>query len=766
MLVHSKAFFVILLAFSTISNYSFAQQDYLSTYKQLRKIQLDEARVVNVKSLNIQKDRGNILFEKGKLYFSKPVLGKITHAVFIGEGLFTLTPPDEIEKYQIQRFLKADSIYQEFSAAYFQFTDETFEPFLKDFKFQQQKTPIRANKLSKKINELFLKEQNINLASHVLSDLLNKTSGHFITFFELKKKSNNFPNYLIFSYDATSSETVGIQQFFPHRAEKDFYTVCSFPKTDNSSSINPVRTSSFKISHYDITADIKKNGKISALAEMMITSPTDSIETLYLEIFDEMEIDSVKSEQKKLEFIKEEKESGFSILLPKPISLNSTLKITVFFKGRILEQIQNRYYLKNQLYWYPRKGYLQPATYNLTFTYPKDMQVVATGKKVKEWQIDKKNKSSWQENIPSIAAAFSFGRFKSDSFNFCESGKVTVFSEKSRSKRIRESVAADVASSLFFFEKYLGQLPFDQMLVAETANTASYGYRRTLLMTSLSFQHDIEGVMQALRGHETSHQWWGNVIGWKTYHDQWLSESLAEYSGALINQFLLNDDDYFWDFVDGWRNDFLHHGHIGVSLGMRRFGFSRSDLAKSEGADAGPIWLGQRLGTKNPVDYYLNVYEKGALVIHMLRTMLHDFETKSDERFLLMLTDFVQTYKGQKVTTESFQKIVSKHFGQNMDWFFQQWIYGNKIPTYEYSHETFEDRGRFYVELTIEQKKIAPEFKAEIPVGIKFEKREKQIQLVQMEGNSKSLRLGPFSTRPKEIIFNDYFGVLAYAKKK
>ena len=33
--------------------------------------------------------------------------------------------------------------------------------------------------------------------------------------------------------------------------------------------------------------------------------------------------------------------------------------------------------------------------------------------------------------------------------------------------------------------------------------------------------------------HETAHQWWGNIVAWRSYRDQWLSEGFAEYSGVL-----------------------------------------------------------------------------------------------------------------------------------------------------------------------------------------------------------------------------------------
>jgi len=53
------------------------------------------------------------------------------------------------------------------------------------------------------------------------------------------------------------------------------------------------------------------------------------------------------------------------------------------------------------------------------------------------------------------------------------------------------------------------------------------------------------------RAHESSHQWWGHRVGWKSYHDQWLSEGFAEFSGNLYVQYRQNMKEY----VNRWRRE-------------------------------------------------------------------------------------------------------------------------------------------------------------------------------------------------------------------
>ncbi|MCH8022040.1 hypothetical protein IH785_19660, partial [candidate division KSB1 bacterium] len=503
-----------------------------------------------------------------------------------------------------------------------------------------------------------------------------------------------------------------------------------------------------------------------AEVDVSFITKIDSLRILTFDLFKEYKIDSVKnSVGDPLAFIKEKKQSSFSVILKRAVQDQVKEKVTVFFSGKALKRVNNNFVLKNNIFWYPRYGYLVPATYDLTFQYPRNYQVVSTGKKIKEWSSKNANFSQWVEEAPVLGAAFGFGKFDSTSFETKDSLSVKVYSTPNRKKKVIEKVADDVTKSLNNFQNLLGEYPYKELKIVETPTQLSYGFPGLVFLSALSFTRQPEGGMEALRGHEVAHQWWGNLVGWQTYHDQWLSEALAAYSGAIMTQFILEEDEIFFQILEGWRNDLLNKGHIGVSAGLKRFGFSKQDLSKSDGLKAGPIWLGRRLGEKFPIDYYLIIYEKGAYVIHMLRTLMRDFETGSDEKFWLMLADFVKTYKGTKASTLDFKKIVEKHTGQNMDWFFEQWIYGIDVPTYTYSYDIFK-KGEYWVDLQVSQKDVPADFKMLIPVTVQTENDKKNTRLIDMEGAEKFFRLGPFKSQPQKVTFNAFHGVLARVREK
>lgn len=108
--------------------------------------------------------------------------------------------------------------------------------------------------------------------------------------------------------------------------------------------------------------------------------------------------------------------------------------------------------------------------------------------------------------------------------------------------------------------------------------------------------------------------------------------------------------------------------------------------------DAGPLVMGYRLSNSR-TGFSLTrrlIYPKGAYVLHMLREMMFDRRT-GDQDFKAMMRDFVATYSGKAASTEDFQAMVEKHMtpdmravgGGNMNWFFDEYVYGTALPSYQ-----------------------------------------------------------------------------------
>jgi aminopeptidase N len=142
--------------------------------------------------------------------------------------------------------------------------------------------------------------------------------------------------------------------------------------------------------------------------------------------------------------------------------------------------------------------------------------------------------------------------------------------------------------------------------------------------------------------------------------------------------------------------------------------------------------------------------------------MLLDLETLDESRFFAMLRDYLDTFKGRRVTTADFRAIVEKHTGIDMGWFFDQWVYGTDLPRYKFSYKIADAPEKGYVvSIKIEQKDVSENFRMYVPVEIELETGERQFARVLVDRPIYEEELPVFPSRPKKLRLNPLNSVLA-----
>jgi len=125
------------------------------------------------------------------------------------------------------------------------------------------------------------------------------------------------------------------------------------------------------------------------------------------------------------------------------------------------------------------------------------------------------------------------------------------------------------------------------------------------------------------------------------------------------------------------------------------------------------------------------------------------------------MKDYYNSYKGKKANTEDFIKIVNKHFGEDMTWFFNQYVYNVEIPEYEFSYKTeITDGGKYQVYCKMKQNNVPPDFKMYIPILVKFDNDQFARLRIFANGSNAIVKLPLLPLEPEEIIFNDLNSVL------
>ena len=166
----------------------------------------------------------------------------------------------------------------------------------------------------------------------------------------------------------------------------------------------------------------------------------------------------------------------------------------------------------------------------------------------------------------------------------------------------------------------------------------------------------FSGYPSFFLAHEVAHQWWGQAVGWKNYHEQWLSEGLAQYFAALYAEHSAGPE-VFTDILQK----------------MRQWAMRESP--------EGPVYLGYRLGhlEREPRVFRALVYNKGAMVFHMLRGLL------GDEVFFRGLRRFYHQWRFEKAGTDGLQLAFEVESGVPLDRFFERWIHETELPELDFS---------------------------------------------------------------------------------
>jgi hypothetical protein len=324
---------------------------------------------------------------------------------------------------------------------------------------------------------------------------------------------------------------------------------------------------------------------------------------------------------------------------------------------------------------------------------------------------------------------------------------------------------ADAQNAMRIYNAFFGKLPYTRIAMTQQP-AAGFGqaWPTLVYMPYLAYIDTTQRAqLLGTRGgtdtfwryvapHEVAHQWWGHIIGWDSYRDQWMSEGFAEFSASLYVQLTRGND----KFVDFWED--LRRQIVEATPATR----DRKPYT------VGPVTQGYRLNNAKTGNIArVLIYPKGAYILHMLRMMMYKQGQGGDQAFQTMMKDFVQTHYNQPVSTEHFKVAVEKHMTKEMDidkngkmdWFFDQWVYGTEVPAYKFEY-TVSNEGVLNGKIT--QSGVSDQFVMLVPIYLDMGKGWAKLGSATLVGNRsveiKDLKL---PAKPKRMAIAAMNDVLA-----
>ncbi|MGB6695858.1 MAG: M1 family aminopeptidase [Terracidiphilus sp.] len=754
--------FCVLILFAACLGSLYAQRppNANPVYQQLRGL-VPGGDVITVKEFTLKRDAATFVFHDGTFAFYGEVNGKVTGAVFRGDGHLHVTPPTPEERHNLSILNHTEEYDQDFDQVVLRFTDKTSDELHKAA--TGKGNPDSDNvKAAQSLQDFARHQLHDNLDLRLLQDVLSPAPGGYF-FAAIRGKGNP---HLFFEYDPQGAGDLAPEEVSLLKWNDWGGTyLLAFHRAEEYANGTPTgneRNASYSIPNEDLDTTIERNGFLTGLATVKIHADMDGVAVVPLNLYPTLRVSKVESsEGLSLDFVQEKKDDDpdFGVVLQHPLKKDETVLLKISYGGKDVVQNEgnSNYYPVARESWYPNaaQGLGNYATYHMVFHVPKGLQIIATGTMVTENNEGKLTNSEWKTDVPLPVAGFNLGDFtmKEGSVPYKTGGSLSVDAFANKNPPDMFSAIAEAVNNVpasggsgdmpqgaigqintismlpmqlsqaqtaaEIYTQYFGPLPFNHVAVTQQF-ACNYGQSWPMLVylpicgfLDQTQQHVLglhpeDMYWKMVTPHEVAHQWWGQTVGFRSYRDQWMSEGFANTSASIFLQLTRPKPNDFFDFWKEQRKLITEKN----AMGFRPI-------------DVGPVTMGFRLSTeKTGFNIYQDlVYPKGAYILHMIRMMMWTPQD-GDKVFMETMHDFVSTYRLQPATTEDFKAIVEKHMTPAMDldqnhtmnWFFDEYVYGTDLPAYHFESDVSPSGDGSKIHFKLVESGVSANFRNDVPI--------------------------------------------------
>lgn len=750
-----------------------------SLYLRLSSVDLDPGRVFRVRDSSLDRPAFHITLEDGTIAFTKDILGKVTGAFFEGDGEVLLVPPNEAERKSMSLFTGMAILEERFTTAYLRFNDNTaaeLQPGLREPE-DPQAFVARWNETARTLAQADAMRMLASFSDLLpIADLAQgpvsvpatpvKQSDRLL---HVRLQGRTLGSFDIL-FDSAAGEQVEAGQSKSTADGTVYYNVwTSFsagdigrghPALGQTLQTLPAETQfrdPISVLSYIIDAQVKPPKELDAEVQLDLEVSRDESRFLVFELSRFLKIKTVEEDGKTVEFIQNPAVEGtrlarsgndlVAVVLHAPLRRGQKIKLRFVYGGEVLAEAgKGLLYVGARGTWYPNRG-IAMSNYDLTFHYPADWTLVATGKPMPTAEQSKPplhavatsgvevKVSHWVSERPIPVAGFDLGKYVKvvaragnvDVETYATGGverdfpsapieveppieplpgKVTpslATSPPPSPSKNASAVAELTAGAIRYYASHFGPFPYSKLSLTQLPGRESQGWPGLVFLSSYAFltpeeraslhMDDAQALgAQYVPAHEAAHQWWGDLITWETYRDQWVSEGLANYSSLMFLE--ESNPTGFREILEKYRRDLVKKNKDGR-------------LPK----DAGPVTLGGRLfSSQFPEAYEAVTYGRGTWLFYMLHAMLLDAAKEASRKdpshqvvadpFMRALRTVRERYEGKAISTRELLNVFAEELPPSLryegkaslDWFADGWVSGTSLPKLELQAVKFSPR--------------------------------------------------------------------------
>src|SRR5262252_8427634 len=438
-----------------------------------------------------------------------------------------------------------------------------------------------------------------------------------------------------------------------------------------------VEKARLRVDDYQIDATLEPHlHQITARARVKFTAQQDLAVAVF-ELHNDLRITKVLDEKNQpLSAERVTQDSTVRVPLPAGLQKDASTTLTFEYEGQ-LESADNSpvpglnlahvgddtSYLFYAGRWFPVSGYgLNRFTSTISITLPAPMLVTASGKSsVSDVAPAKKSSTnvlptktftfvSDKPSFPGTIVAGVFQEFKSD-----EAGLDLHVYFKPTHQSVAPAYTTTTVQEFTYFITLFG-LPASQKLNVVELPGDTLPYMWAPEMVGLAGPSITEKTNYRLLANAIAHQWWGALVSPAAKDDWWISDGFARYSEALY-----------------------------VENAAGAAGLEEAVKDMSVGAlayDTVPLSSAAKLDIFS-TEFQSLTTDKGAMILHMLRWVL------GEDKYNKTMRDFAGEYAGKSATTDDFREVAEKNYGDQLTWFFSQWLDSTGAPEFKVKYTTY-----------------------------------------------------------------------------